>query len=773
MNWERAAIEWLGLAMIGSTALLLAARAALGLVRHPADRLFVASWTLAAAALLPWAALVASRPTFVLRVLPAIAPLDDSVQGAQASLDDGPNASSEDVARGVELAAPRGRTETRPSNAALPTAALSTAASPALRFAWPLGLAFTYSVGLTVALTRMGVGLWASRRLARRSSAPTADVDALWRELAGVVAERVALRIDPRSSTPRLAWWGRPFLVAPARLCRPDEAAGLRFALAHELAHLQNGDLRRWAAVNLACAGLWFHPLAWRLRRETRECQELLADAAAGGEQRVEYAAFLVRAARWLLEDRSDAALAMGGKSSNLTRRITALLAERLNQRRQPHARIALACLLAAIAVPCLAVRFVEAEANARMQADQEETKANSYVTLRVLDAATKLPLAGASVTQVKNQPGLVGLKEVANWGRSNVQGELAIPNPTTQSTHADFRVTRPDYLYEVVTVWANRKSDEVLVEIFPAATITGKVLFESRPVPGAVVVAMSGDLEEFNASHGEQVETDSDGKFAIDIIRGSSAHLLIDTKTSGLHEVQFKEPRGDVGRLEVVQGLTMGGRVAAVDGKPAQGVKVFATPRRPPRQPQVLEAARGLFVRSATTDHEGRFEFPPVAAGEYWVQVSHDADSLERGLFEGQLVDANGDPDADALKAIEIHAIPAQSVEVSVTRAGGLPLSSYGAQSLVVLNSTIGGGLAYTSNAESDRAGVTKVLVPASWPEAQMASVMLTFSRTDLGPREEIYYQAKVNGKVVDESKAWIPEHRTRLTIELKPNEY
>ena len=90
----------------------------------------------------------------------------------------------------------------------------------------------------------------------------------------------------------------RPTIVLPAGLLAEGPPQALRAVLTHEWAHIRNGDLRLLALGRCLLVLLFAHPLFWWLRRAIRGDQELLADAAAAGDDRPAYAEELLRLAR-------------------------------------------------------------------------------------------------------------------------------------------------------------------------------------------------------------------------------------------------------------------------------------------------------------------------------------------------------------------------------------------------------------------------------------------------------------------------------------------
>ena len=125
----------------------------------------------------------------------------------------------------------------------------------------------------------------------------------------------------------------RPMIVLPMNFVATEPDDCLEAALAHEWAHIQNGDLRWLALLRLLNVVLFAHPLFWLLRRMIRADQEALADAAAStlhGDGRLAYAETLVGWARSSYRHQpgalASAALALWERPSMLHRRVRLLV---------------------------------------------------------------------------------------------------------------------------------------------------------------------------------------------------------------------------------------------------------------------------------------------------------------------------------------------------------------------------------------------------------------------------------------------------------------
>ncbi len=155
------------------------------------------------------------------------------------------------------------------------------AGAPAMPYAlWLLGL-WCAGTGLSALVTLIGLlRLRAIRRIA--SSVPDgvqSEADRVASAL-GVV-RGFDLRQTQSLQTPCLVGVFGPLILLPARQCESRYADELPAILAHELAHLKGADLFWNALLNALAIGLWFHPLAWRMRLAHADACDAVCDALA------------------------------------------------------------------------------------------------------------------------------------------------------------------------------------------------------------------------------------------------------------------------------------------------------------------------------------------------------------------------------------------------------------------------------------------------------------------------------------------------------------
>jgi len=193
---------------------------------------------------------------------------------------------------------------------------------------WPDLAGRAFVAGGALALAWLGIGLWQTTILRRRSRpAPRWSRDVL-ADIVGDGRAAPDLLVSGRLAQPVAVGVLSPAIVLPARFVEDEPRCRLEAALAHEWVHLRNRDLWWIALSGLLMPVLFAHPVYWWLRRRTREDQELLADAAAA-QGRVDYAEALLSWARRMprpLPLAVAGSLALWERPSQLKRRIIMLL---------------------------------------------------------------------------------------------------------------------------------------------------------------------------------------------------------------------------------------------------------------------------------------------------------------------------------------------------------------------------------------------------------------------------------------------------------------
>lgn len=125
-----------------------------------------------------------------------------------------------------------------------------------------------WALGAAMVLARLGLGLVRARRLVRVARfVETLDVD----------GRPVEVRVSAAIETPAVTGLFVPVVLLPHD-AETWTAERRRVVLAHEIAHITNGDCLASAIAQLAVALHWFDPLAWLAARRLRIERELAAD---------------------------------------------------------------------------------------------------------------------------------------------------------------------------------------------------------------------------------------------------------------------------------------------------------------------------------------------------------------------------------------------------------------------------------------------------------------------------------------------------------------
>ena len=169
-------------------------------------------------------------------------------------------------------------------------------------------------------------------------------------------------------ATPAVTGLRGPVLLLPRAWLERAPTRRDEHALLHELAHLHRRDLWRDELCALACALLWFQPLAWVAARRLHALGELACDetvAHALGREARDYRDTLVLAARAHLNQAAPSGLrAFLGLPNALVLRI-----ERLDRGAHPRALVSGACATLALLLATCVLPMAPVTAALRAQA--------------------------------------------------------------------------------------------------------------------------------------------------------------------------------------------------------------------------------------------------------------------------------------------------------------------------------------------------------------------------------------------------------------------
>ncbi len=329
----------------------------------------------------------------------------------------------------------------------------------------------SYFVGLLAIGVWSLMGLLALRRMLRGARPASATSRRMLREIAGPTSDRTALLISSRVGQPCAFGWRRTTIVLPEGFDIADNAdramhasqgenspaQKLRWALAHEWSHVERGDLRLWALATLVRCFYYYHPLLWWLRRQLQLSQDYLADsqAARAGASTEDYAEFLTVAVSRFARSRWAAGLGIGGRTSDLHRRVVMIVENRPLEAASPR-RWNVAVMAAAVLVVTIVASLGE----------------------RPYSAAAE-PLAQAAPAELEPA---VKEADTTNPGPSNADQ----PAPAAAKPSGPRKIAIGDALIvDVIPNIETAKNNQIPVVLPPSMTVVvdenGQILFGSH----------------------------------------------------------------------------------------------------------------------------------------------------------------------------------------------------------------------------------------------------------------------------------------------------
>ncbi len=188
---------------------------------------------------------------------------------------------------------------------------------------WP-GLVAVWGFGALLFLLRDTLDRAGLMRFGRRAH-PLRSPH--WAAALQALEKHSALRVLETDRVAGPCTWGffKPVLVLP-RACGHWSEAERRYALTHELAHIERRDYVSAQIARLACAVHWYNPLVWHAARQAHKLQEQACDDAVlrAGAVPSDYAELLVGIARTC--SRSPRAAMGMAERSPLYHRVRAIL---------------------------------------------------------------------------------------------------------------------------------------------------------------------------------------------------------------------------------------------------------------------------------------------------------------------------------------------------------------------------------------------------------------------------------------------------------------
>lgn len=337
--------QLLAYSAISSTAVLILGALVVRIVRQPADRLRLIQCVLAGCLIAPWLPGLSAWKSITLNLTPTQQHTEvaNNSDPASSPISPLPVVTSEPSRSVVAASTPdvlEHNLGTAPALAELPATNAVSSVSPTVSLPTaPVSGSITFArVTNWVVLTYLGAvmamvvwwltGLWRRNSLERSAGPASIELQALFARMSGPSGRRVRLLVSDRISGPMT--WGliRPVIIVPERFAQSLDTPHLRWSLAHELSHVERGDVGTLLLASVVQLLCFYQPLYWWVRRQMSLCQDFLADARAAREtgSPEDYAAFLVRLAESRLQARLPATLGIIDRKSQLFRRIKMLL---------------------------------------------------------------------------------------------------------------------------------------------------------------------------------------------------------------------------------------------------------------------------------------------------------------------------------------------------------------------------------------------------------------------------------------------------------------
>ncbi len=197
---------------------------------------------------------------------------------------------------------------------------------------WISQIIAAYITGFLLSAAWLVLGAVQAALVCRRSHAANERLRTVLRACLSEGHRAPCLRLSEQIAQPVAIGILRPTILLPEPFVVHEPEERIRTALAHELAHIGNGDLWLLATCRCLLPLYYAHPLFWLLRRQIRLDQEVLADVAAAKADRTRYAETLLGWARSMTARPAGsniAALGLWERPSQLRRRIALLLDER------------------------------------------------------------------------------------------------------------------------------------------------------------------------------------------------------------------------------------------------------------------------------------------------------------------------------------------------------------------------------------------------------------------------------------------------------------
>jgi beta-lactamase regulating signal transducer with metallopeptidase domain/5-hydroxyisourate hydrolase-like protein (transthyretin family) len=585
-------------------------------------------------------------------------------------------------------------------------------------------VATLYVMGAAAMALLWGFACWRLRQLRRNARQAPAD---LQRQLANIAgANRYKTTLLESSEVDAPIMWGlhRPVIVLPSESATAN-AKLLKYAIAHEWAHVVHRDYATWQLAALLQILLYYHPLYWRLRRDLGVSMDQLADAAAAeyGSSKHDYAKCLLELARRRMLPTPQTSLGFSGKGSPLRERISFILETSM----PPHfscsktrsmliGSIAIILSLVASAVrlhadpqPIHEVNQSDptpitsppatSEKSAEIAASKSESPDSITYVGVVTDLVTGMPISGVKVSVIRrNSRERYRILETTDHD-TNALGVYSFVVPPEQvaepALYLEVEAHHPDYAakgrsgYSHAMIRKNLELGELpfytKIGLWPGEAITGTIVSpDGAPLSGVEVSMYSASDQATGFPKGSFDKTTSDDQGQFRIVPPTPGDGVLWIKPDGFSPQAHRigERRGDWGQLKMEEGPTIPGRVLDVNGEPVAGVRIESRRRGDGEQADDYlnnNAVANQIGREVVSDASGNFTLKSLPDGDYEIRVAsaeegYNPPPLPHVFLRQKMTIANG----VGPEFLEIRATPHVLIQATYVDSTGKPRSGH-----------------------------------------------------------------------------------------------
>lgn len=653
---------WIEFAVAG-TILFCLTRLVVYRLHEPVDRVNVITMSLFASATVPLALALSSAPSLNLGLLRIDTDYDAEPQLESRSIgmrhlleaSEDPAASTETIETFDAFARPQdnspyplAKSSKSAANSSLETAPTGTISTPRQANGWSYAaalLVLSHCVAFVWIAFRWIIGVVRLGFLTRNSRVADDAIVKIWKQVSDGRRRKVQLLVTKEISAPLVFNTWQPVILIPESVAADEPS--LRFCLAHESSHLNGGDLLRWQLVNLFQFVFWYQPLFWMLRRELQVCQDLVADDQASEQSdnrlsRVQYSELLLSIAKEARNPNSAGAIAFYVRTSQLARRINALLIKRQSLSTRSKQSFlwmhGLLLLVASLSVGSVRIGAVQAQertsktssptktedasTTALTHEQVDKTAGNKIVRGHIVDQAGE-PVAGAKLwLPLLREPRRVVEATADDTGKFELDCPADWISPSSRGSFWTAWVYAPGFSVQSQSVYKvvrGENKQEYTIELPPACSTRFRVLDPSgQPLVGVLVkpqnyktsVAWEAVPEEMQAA--VSAHTDKNGWATLPAIEPEPLFRLeLVSDKFGRQTLRVDDKKNETEREIRLQTVaSINGRLLSENVAWAQNVKLaFTTDSRDEwNQPQG--------AAETVTGEDGSFQIPVIANG-------------------------------------------------------------------------------------------------------------------------------------------------------------